>query len=516
MKIFKSVRFKLTFIALLTVFVITALISWSDILDTENRLIAAQKGKAILLSDVIKKSIMLLMIDNRWHELQKLIESFAGNDPELKEVRVFDPVTGRIIVSSAKEEVGSQIHGKGWDKFVQHDEMPSVIKKDNRVFVTRVTAVENTPACFRCHPSTKKILGALDLEISLTTVDQLVAESKYRHISRLALGLLFIVIAFLIGGKRLIREPLTELTAVMKNVESGDLSARARDDTGDEFGYLRGAFNRMIEALGLARKEIESCHLHQMEKTAKLASLGELISGIAHEIKNPLAGISLGIQVLHASLRDEDDRRAFTAEMLNHINRLDKIVKDVLNYARPKRPQYVSSNVRTVLEKALFLVYFDAKKQHVSISSEVEKDVSDIMIDPDQMQLVFLNLILNALQAMPDAGTLKISVAQKEVSEMGRDLDRRPEGAKVVTIRFQDTGWGIAPEDLGHIFEPFFTRKAKGTGLGLSISQKMIQEHGGDIAVHSEVGKGSVFTVYLPVTPAAALLDSDSNLETVK
>lgn len=498
MKIFQSVRFKLTFIALFVVFIISALISWSDIQDTETRLIAEQKDKAVLLSDVIKKSIMLLMIENRWKDLQNLIESFSANNPELKEVELFEPLTGRVIASSAGA-VNGRIHNASWDKFAMHDDAPFLIRKNGALFATRISPIENTPACFRCHRADRKVLGGLELEISLTTAEQLVAESKYKHLSRLLLGFVLIVIAFLVGGERLINKPLTRLSGVMKKAESGDLSVRANGTSGDEFGYLGQAFNRMIAALSVARNEIEDNHLQQAEKTAKLASLGQLISGIAHEIKNPLAGISLGIQVLQRELSGDAEKKTYIREILDHVDRLDKTIRDVLNYARPKPPQFIKTGVRQVIDRTLFLVHFDAEKQGVLINVETEGNIPEIMIDPDQMQLVFLNIVFNALQAMSPDGVLKISVSVRNSGPGEHGISAPPPVGKAVMITFLDSGHGIAAEDIAHIFDPFFTRKVKGNGLGLSISQKIVQEHGGEIVVKSEEGRGSEFIVYLPV-----------------
>ncbi len=505
MKILKSVRFKLTFIALLIVFFISSMIGLSDVLDTEKHLITTQKEKAVLLSDIIKKSIMILMIENRWKELQNLIQDLPRNNPELKEVRLFHPITGRIIASNDPDDVGKEMYKKDWEKFVNRDEAAFIIKKDDKIFATRVAAIGSTPHCVRCHNPEQKILGGLDLEISLSAAQRLILDATYKHTSRLLLGFALIVISFLIGGEILIRKPLKRLTESMKRVEEGDLSVRAKEDAKDEFGYLGGAFNKMIRSLEEAKRELESCYLIQMEKTSKLASLGELISGIAHEIKNPLTGISFGIQVLNSGLGEGDERKRTVAEVLSHVNRLDRTVKDVLDYAKPKPLRMVKTGIGDVLEKALFLASSEAKKQSVAIEREVEGDIPEIMIDPDQMQQVFLNLIINALQAMPaTGGKLKISIAKKERVAVANEIEPPVAGGQVVLIKFQDTGYGIASDDLEHVFEPFFTKKSKGSGLGLSISQKIVQEHGGEINVKSEVGKGSVFSIYLPVMKEAS------------
>jgi signal transduction histidine kinase len=489
MKIFKSVRFRLLILSLLVVFVITSMVVLSDVLDTNERLIAAQKEKAVLLSDTIKQSIMLLMLENRWKELQILIEDLSKNNPELKEVRIFHPVSGRIIVSNETEDVGKRIYEKDWNRFIKQEESPFIIKKQDSMFATRVVPIKNMPPCYRCHPPEQKTLGVLDVEISLAVAQESIRASTYKHVTGLVVGFVVISLIFLIGGERLINTPLRELADVMKKVESGDLSVRIGETRKDEFGYLSGAFNHMIDTLG--------CHMQQMERAAKLASLGEIISGIAHEIKNPLAGISCAVQVFNSELSDDDSRKPVITEVLNQVNRLDRIVKDLLSYAKPKPPMFAPSRISEILEKTLFFVYPEAKKQNIVIDNQVGSEIPEILVDPDQVQQVFLNITINAIHAMPNGGILTISALKKDRQEVQDEIKKQVQDEKFIAVKFHDTGKGISPEDLAYIFEPFFTKKAKGTGLGLSISRKIIQEHGGEITVESEVGKGSLFAVYL-------------------
>ena len=236
-----------------------------------------------------------------------------------------------------------------------------------------------------------------------------------------------------------------------------------------------------------------------MERAAKLASLGEIISGIAHEIKNPLTGISCAVQVFNSELSDDDSRKPVITEVLNQVKRLDRIVKDLLSYAKPKPLQFVLSGINDVLEKTLFFVYSKAKNQHIAIENQVGKEIPDILMDSDQMHQVFLNIIINAIQSMPNGGVLTISASRKSRQEVEDKINKTIQCDKVLIVKIQDTGKGISSEDLPYIFEPFFTRKTQGTGLGLPISRKIVQEHGGEITVESEVGKGSAFTVYLPM-----------------
>lgn len=371
-----------------------------------------------------------------------------------------------------------------------------MIKKNGSTFASRVISIKNQPACYRCHShnnNNNNILGGLTLDISLAEAQRSIIESTYKHLKGLVAGFVVISLILLISGEKLIDRPLRKLTGVMKKVELGDLSARADGNNRDDFGYLAGAFNNMIGALVSAKKEIELCHMQQMERAAKLASLGEVVSGIAHEIKNPLTGISCAIQVFHSEMSEGDNRKEVIEEILNQVKRLDRIVKDLLSYAKPKPPHFLPSQIKDVLEKALFFVYPEAKKQNVEISTEIKGVLPAIMMDPDQIQQVFLNIIINAIQSMPAGGFLDISVSERDRCELDIPLKDTVNNNRILAIEFSDTGKGIQPEDMEFIFEPFFTKKSKGTGLGLSISQRIIQEHGGEIVVSSKGGHGSVF-----------------------
>jgi hypothetical protein len=314
------------------------------------------------------------------------------------------------------------------------------------------------------------------------------------------ISFIFIIVIFWYAVTRLIDRPIQSIVKAIKRVEEGDLSVRLETTRNDEFGELARSFNGMVESLELAREEIEMCHSQQMRRAAKLASLGEMASAIAHEIKNPLAGISSAVQVLISDFNDDDPKKKIMNEILNQVKRLDRAVRDLLAYAKPTPPKMAYNDINDVLEKALFFIQQVAKKGRTNINTSLDKNLPKIMIDADQIQQVFINISINAIQAMPEGGDLNISTelisSERMKEETDDPLDKRYEWIKV---SFKDTGIGIPEHDRDKIFDPFFTKKGKGTGLGLSISQRIVEEHSGRITFTSEVGKGSVFLVYLPV-----------------
>jgi hypothetical protein len=450
-------------------------------------------------SNLVLKDIDILMLEKRSGDLQNLIEQIALAHPELHDLRVFHPETGLITASADRKEVGRRIYDKDWNKFTQGEFQAFIIQKGPQIFASKIMPVRNKPSCNACHPPDRAILGVIDLEVSLEKAGVSIKELATKHFAGLLSGFAVIFAVFLLQGVRLITRPLRELTEGMSKVGTGDLTVKVREDRQDEFGYLARGFNSMVSSLDGARKEIEEYHSQQMERASRLASIGEIVSGIAHEIKNPLTGISCAIQVLNAEYRDRDPKKAVISEILNQVKRLDRIVKDLLSYAKAKPPEVVPTAIREVLDKALFFVYPEARKQNVSIVTRYECAPCDVLIDPDQIQQVCLNLMINAVQAMPSGGTLTVTIQATAGQLLTRVAGEGPAAKKTIAISFNDTGRGIPAEDMPHIFEPFFTRKTQGTGLGLSISQKIAHDHKGDIVVESEVGRGSTFTLYLPL-----------------
>jgi signal transduction histidine kinase len=243
----------------------------------------------------------------------------------------------------------------------------------------------------------------------------------------------------------------------------------------------------------------------------RLASLGELTAGVAHEIRNPLAGIGASAQLLRSRLGAEDDRTRLLDLILDEVARLDRIVESMLGFARPSRPTLRLEDVPVCLERALRLVEGEASRAGIEIQSHIVEDVPRVWIDPDQMEQVFLNLLRNAIQAMEGSGGL-LRVTVRRVARRPylrrRAGRRREDGGRLpleppslmdwVEVEVTDAGHGVSPEALDRVFNPFYTTRKTGTGLGLSITQAIIHEHGGMISLTSEPGRGTTVLVDLP------------------
>jgi len=271
-----------------------------------------------------------------------------------------------------------------------------------------------------------------------------------------------------------------------------------------ESGALGGTLALFVDLRG------EKSRDEQWRRRDRLASLGALAAGVAHEIRNPLAGIGASAQILARRLPAGDARTSFATLIVEEVARLDRIVESLLQFARPATPKLARQSLLPALEKAITLMHEPAVRQKVSLVADRTERVPEIYVDDDQILQVIVNVVKNAIQAMPDGGEIKVGMAVKrkrlvERSAIGRRASDRLESARpipeqeVVEIRVQDNGPGIPAATLARVFDPFFTTRAQGSGLGLSICQTIVREHGGVIAVESTVGQGTTVTIDLPV-----------------
>lgn len=316
-----------------------------------------------------------------------------------------------------------------------------------------------------------------------------------RHIVLLVAGAGAVAIcgALLVVLTYTVQRPMVELQQKMSQVGMGDLKAAVTfAQRNDEIGDLGRNFNHMVQQLRESREEIERLHRTQMSRAEHLATLGELATGLAHEIRNPLAGIAGVIEIISRDLPATSPARSVVKDVRQEIARINQIVTDLLQTARPHPPKVRKSDLNTTVEHAVMLGRQQALTKSVEITLQKDPSLPEIEHDSDQIHQVLLNLLLNALQAIDHAG--KVSVAVKA-------------HRNAALIEVTDNGRGIPPEQLPHIFRPFFTTKGDGTGLGLSLARRIVEDHQGHIDVVSTVGKGTTFTVVLPVkrTPAQPL-----------
>ncbi len=326
--------------------------------------------------------------------------------------------------------------------------------------------------------------GSLTVGFSLAQIEE--------DVRRITLQALLVALALLVANslmtaiyvETLIR-PILGLNRTMKAAGAGDLAVRADSRRGDEVGELAAAFNRMMDELESARQR-EKIAQTQLGHTEKMVAVGTLAAGVAHEVNNPLGGILTCIENLRANPNDGEMRARYLEMIEDGLKRIGRVVANLLDFSRPRElraePTSINHNLRHVAE----LIDYQARKAGVEIITRLHSDEPIVMADHYQMEQLFLNLMLNALQAMPEGGTLSLVTERKGDS---------------VVAEVRDTGVGIPAEIRDRIFDPFFTTRevGKGTGLGLAVSHGIVAAHGGVMDVESEVGKGTVFRVSLGV-----------------
>jgi two-component system, NtrC family, sensor kinase len=296
-------------------------------------------------------------------------------------------------------------------------------------------------------------------------------------------AVLLAVVIHLISTKVL--KPLTLMRQTTGKIAAGDFSPiEYRENGGDEISQLLGAFNRMAG-------ELES-RQEQLVQSRKIAAIGTFTAGIAHELNNPINNIYLTAETL---LEDYEtlsppEGKELVLDVLNQAERAGEIVRNLLDFSRSQTPSFTTLNLREVIERTRKLVKNQIMLAGIQVKVNIPPEIPGIRGNSRNLEQIFLNLFINAIQAMPGGGTISV-----EACRHGEDQ---------VRTEVKDTGKGIESEHLQHIFEPFFTTKGvgRGTGLGLAVTYALVKRHGGTIEVTSEIGVGTAFTVFLPVPQA--------------
>jgi len=297
---------------------------------------------------------------------------------------------------------------------------------------------------------------------------------------------LAVVISYLIS--RRLSTPVRALVKASRQVAEGNLDAQVPIRSSDEIGELARAFNSMAAALKARDEQLKEFARRKVMESERLAVVGQLAADVAHELNNPMQGIVTYSHLLLERLPTDDPRRGSVEKIVTQASRCTTIVRALLDFSRPKKPEKKLASLCAIVEECFSLVEDRALFHNIEVVRDYTERIPEAVVDPAQMQQVFMNLIINAAEAMAGTGRLSVTTA----FEASR---------QAIQITFRDTGHGIREEDVGRIFDPFFTTKevGHGTGLGLAISYGIVKEHGGTITVESEVGKGTAFTIELPL-----------------
>jgi len=472
-------------------------------------------------SELIKKSIRYSMLTYNREAIQLTIEELKSAKG-IKGIRLFDS-KGRIHYSSRQEAIGTQVDRSAPACVVCHadpenplgtltneSQWTTAVGKEGHTTLVFVEPIYNELSCSRAachvHSPSQRVLGILESDFSLAAVDREIREQTL-NITVYAISLMCVVSVILyVVLRKFVLKPVTTLSDAMGAVAQGDLGRTVAASSDDELGRLAHTFNDMTEELKGAREKMEvwteSLEREVASKTKelkrsqdtlvqaeKLAALGRLTADVAHQIRNPLTAIGGFARRLHKSALGEKERER--AEIIvTEVDLLEKILRDVLTFSRDARFHLEKHPVGDLLYEVVSVHEPIFAEQSITVEVMVEEDLPPALIDRDQVKQALTNLLINAIDAMPRGGTLKITAGTEELHDVRYGF-----------VQVSDTGQGISPEVLPLIFEPFYSTKTTGhgTGLGLSITRKIMEEHGGFVKAESEQGKGSVFSLYFPL-----------------
>ncbi len=487
------------------------------------------------MSDVIKRSTSYHMMRNDREALYRMIRDMAA-EPGVNRIRIINN-QGKIAFSSSDAEVNTLVdkraeacdacHSAGQPREqLARAERSRVFRASGGRVVAVITPIENQPTCANAechaHPAEQRILGVLDTHLSLQAADASVAESSRVMVIYTALAVVLVSVVTGMFVWRLVHVRVSALKDGTDHLRRGDLGYQIEVQSRDELGELADSFNQMSRQLREAREEVErwtqmlearvedktrelKLANQQILVSEKMASIGKLAATVAHEINNPLSGILTYAKLLRKwATRTpwNEERREEVCSSLELIEsesrRCGEIVKNLLMFSRSAPMNLQWTDVNGVIDRCVRLVQHQLELNNVELTTELESDLPNAYCDPAQIEQLLLALVMNAIEAMPRGGNLRLRSRW-----MGGEVE----------LQVEDDGPGIPQDLLPHVFEPFFTTKegGHGVGLGLAISKGVVERHHGTIEVKSAPGKGTRFTIRLPIdvnAPAATVVSA--------
>jgi two-component system NtrC family sensor kinase len=516
-------------------------------------LIRAQREQ--VLAEVVHGSesiaeAILLSVDhdmrvNRRDGVREMIEALGGH-AGIEGIRIFNK-DGRVSFSSRPEEVGRTVDTRAEACVQCHsDDAPPVADLDprdrSRIYtgddgrgrlLATIYVIRNREGCqgSGCHlpPAEQSVLGVLDVAMSLEPAEARLAAATRDAalISLAAVGLITGMLFFVI--RRSVRKPISRMVAATRRVAGGDASLPLPQGTAPEIRILAASVNDMVESLASSKHRVEEWASSLEEKLAgkveelrgaqfqvmqaeKLSSVGLVAAGIAHELNSPLMAIITFSHLVRSSLPPDNPAQEDLRMIESEANRCAAIIRQLLDFSRKQaqEAEIEGCRIEQPLQAAIELLKVEMQNGGVVASTSIPDDLPAVEANEGGLLQVFVNLILNALQAMPEGGRLAID-ADVVPREAYAHVDLPPDaGPNLVKVVVRDTGTGIPRQDLARVFHPFFTTKpvGKGSGLGLSVSLGLVQSYGGTILADSDGATWTEFTVLLPLSDQPALVAS--------
>ncbi len=507
------------------VIIVAAVSGLVNIKTEENQLLNTMVLGADQLSKGITSATWHAMLDDNRQAAYEVMQTIAAKQG-IDRIRMFNS-GGQMMFSTRRDEPrGGSPAGLDANQNLRITEGPAGHRR-----LEMRTPIFNEPSCSQAachaHPKTTRVLGMLDLQLSLESVDHEVASMKYRVLLVTGVEIALISLFIIFFTRRFLGRPIERLIGGIKGVSEMDLDTPIGvEHSSEELDELARSFDTMRERLRSAVAELnqftQNLEIKVEERTRqlqaaqkkllhtdRLASLGTLSASVAHEINNPISGVLNLSMLLQRMLKADgvpperlEEFRKYLGQITNETARVGRIVSDLLAFSRRSKPQRAPADLNKVVRTTLSLVQHKMKLSNVEVTATLAEDVPAIQCDSSQMQQVVLNLLLNAAEATQSKPERRVAVT----------TERAADG---VLLAVSDNGEGIPPENQAKIFDPFFTTKSegKGVGLGLAVSYGIIQAHGGEIEVKSKVGEGTTFTIALPVEQPSPVLMAGASKE---
>jgi two-component system NtrC family sensor kinase len=525
----KTLKFKMGFYVAIALAATLLLFTTLVVLHQRNQFLQEAASRVSQLSEVIQRSTRFAMLQNQADSVHRIIRDVASQDG-IDRVRIFSK-EGRIIDSSYPPEIGMRVDQKAEGCILCHQSKKPLERiatsersriftaADGRRLLGSMEVIRNEPSCYNaaCHVHSKaqQVLGVLDIVYSLQDMDRTMRASAMT-LAGISLG--FVILAALSVSllvHRFVYVPLRDLENASKRISSGNLDQSIPVRSDDEFGRLAGSFNSMTAALRNSHAELREWgrtleqkvqertrELRAAEAEAargeKLASVGLLAAGVAHELNNPLTGILTFSSLIRKTMPEGSQDAQDMDLVIRETKRCAAIIRRLLDFAREKAPEKRFADLNMIVQDTVRILERPAHLSDIDISLDLDRSLPAIWVDEDLIKQVVMNILVNAEHAIEGGGTITIQT-RRHPKPMSPEPGMDP--VPVVELSIIDTGCGIPEKDLKRIFDPFFTTKevGRGTGLGLSVSHGIVKAHGGTIRVESAVGKGSTFRIYLPL-----------------
>lgn len=523
----QSLSAKLVILLLAAMTVVFGLLGYLNVRLQRQHLESLTLTSAERVSDVIKRQASYYMLRNEREGLYHSI-SEIGNERGVVHIRIFNR-QGRITYSSDPKEINTLVdeNAEACNRCHAQAQPLTHLDRPDRFRTYRLASgervlgiinpIESSPECSNAachaHPPEQRVLGVLDTDLSLAAADASLAQANRQTLAYTLLAVIAISCLTAVFIWRFVQKPLKALEEGTARLGTGELGYQVEIRSRDELADVASAFNKMSQQLKDARKELNEWNqtlaarveqktkelnrvYEQMFSVEKMASIGRLAAVVAHEINNPLTSILTYAKLVKRRLEPangaEQKELLSSVEMIeSESRRCGEIVKDLLTFGRTTSISYEPTDLNQVIEHCVRLVKHKLDLAGVHLEAELASDLPMIRCDPSRTEQVILALVMNAVDAMPNGGNLKVWTLQRPHSNE-------------VEIQVEDDGAGIPKDVLPHLFEPFFTTKERGhgLGLGLAISRSIVERHQGRISVKSELGRGTKFTITLPVEGA--------------